>query len=253
VSRLRVDAHTDAVPDDAPWTGPVVVPDDIRELQADVDAYHRELKHAARRRLFGPLTRRDAWRRVSMPFAVSFGIVTLAALVTAVLTLGERPVAGRPPSAAPVATAPAAAVGQRDGLLPALDLRTSSGRMQPARDLRPALVALVPMRCGCPDLLTGLAEQAAEVRVPLEVVAPAAVDAELSTFPGRLHYDNVVPLWDAGGVLAATYHAVGVTVLVVAPDATVRSIDRDVHQGVRLELQLFAAVTPQPDLQGRAR
>jgi hypothetical protein len=42
-------------------------------------------------------------------------------------------------------------------------------------------------------------------------------------------------------------------VLPVARDATVRSIDRNVRAGVRLELKLFAAVMPQADVQGRTR
>ena len=38
------------MPEDMPWADPVVVPDDIRSLQAEIDAYHREVRAARRRR-----------------------------------------------------------------------------------------------------------------------------------------------------------------------------------------------------------
>jgi hypothetical protein len=41
-------ADTGLVADDAPWIDPVVVPDDIRSLQADIDAYHREIGQGGR-------------------------------------------------------------------------------------------------------------------------------------------------------------------------------------------------------------
>src|SRR3954463_3855210 len=44
-------AHTGPMADDAPWIDPVVVPDDIRALQADIEAYHRELREARHPRI----------------------------------------------------------------------------------------------------------------------------------------------------------------------------------------------------------
>jgi hypothetical protein len=232
------------MPDEAPWTDPVVVPDDLRDLAADVEAYHRELRLAGRRRRIDRITSTKVWQRLAFPAAVLVGSLGLAGLVFAVLTFGQ-PRATVPPVAAPVATAPAAAVGAVHGLLPDVPVRTPDGTVS-ARSLRPALVALVPAQCGCSRLLATLAAQADEVTLPLVVVAPAAVDAEVAALPGQLHRGRVIPVYDAAGALADTYAAAGVTVLVVAPDATVGYLAADVGPTIRLEGPLQQALTPPP-------
>jgi hypothetical protein len=236
VVRARSDAHTEAVPDDARWIEPVVVPDDLRELAADVEAYHRERRSAERRRRLERLTGTRAWRRTAVPLAVVTGALALAGIVFAVLTVGQPRQAGGP-SAAPIATAPGAALGQLGGLLPDVTLSTSTGPVS-VRDLRPALVALVPARCQCTALIAELAGQADEARVQLVVVAPMAQDAEVAALAGQLHVGHVVAAFDAAGAMASTYTADGVTVLVVARDATVSYVQTAVSHGVRLELPL---------------
>lgn len=245
VSTPNRQAHTEPVPDDAPWTDPVVVPDDIRALQPDIEAYHRELRQAARRRRLGPLAR-VPWQRLTVPLAIVTGALLLAGVVLVVLTFGGQRQGQRPPEAAPIATGAVAvaSVGEPGGLLPAVDVRTLTGKVD-VRELRPALVVLVPQQCRCTALLSQLAGQAGEVRVKLVVVAPAAQDAEVAALAGQLHSDQVEPVWDAGGMLADVYAASGVTALVVGPDATVRYIDRDVAAGARLDGQLLSLL-PQP-------
>ena len=241
------------MPDDAPWTDPVVVPDDIRALQPDIEAYHRELRQAARRRRLGPLAAVLRWRHLAVPLGVTTGALLVAALVTVVLTFGGSHAATRPPVAAPLATSSAATAGTGGvgGLLPAIDVRTESGRTVPMQSLRPALVALVPQHCGCTPLLASLAGQAGEVRVKLVVVAPSAADAEVAALPGQLRTDQVLPVWDAGAMLASTYDASGVTVLVVAPDATVTYIGRDVVAGAHFDLQLLSLLPHPPTAAAR--
>ena len=229
-------AHTERVPDDAPWIGPVVVPDDLRELQDDIEAYHRELRTAARRRRFERLTSTRAWRRLIFPITVTTGLLAVAAVVFAVLTVGQ-PDPGHRPVATATASAPAAAVGRPGGLLPDVQVSTANGPMS-IRSLRPALVAMVPAYCSCTTLLADLAAQADEAKVPLVVVAPMAQDAEIAALAGQLHRGDVVPAFDAHAALATTYAADGVTVLVVAPDATVSYLQSGVKLGVRLELPL---------------
>src|SRR3954453_3982685 len=95
-------AHTDAVPDEVPWVDPIVVPDDLRDLQADVETYHREQRLAARRRRVERLTGWPRWQRLALPLAASVCSLALAGVVFAVLTLGNPRPDSRP-TAAPVA------------------------------------------------------------------------------------------------------------------------------------------------------
>lgn len=234
------------MPDDASWLDGVLVPDDLSDLQADVEAYHRELRQSARRRRITRITASRAWQRLALPSAVAVGSLTVAAAVFAILTLGHPTrVAGPPPD--PVATAPSAAVGQIGGLLPDVTVRTSDGAMH-IRELRPALVALVPLRCDCKSLLDALSGQAAEVGVPLVVVAPANQDAEVDALAGQLHHGTVEPVFDLHGELAQTYAREGVTVLGMRPDATVSFIQRNVGTGTHLEMSLEEMVGPTASL-----
>jgi hypothetical protein len=249
MSGTREDAHTEPMPDDASWLERVVVPDDLSELQADVEAYHRERRSAVRRRRLARITATRAWQRLALPAAVVFGSLAVAGAVLAILTLGHpKRVAGLP--AAPITTAPAAAPGQVDGLVPDVSLRTHNGAVS-ARDLRPALVALVPLRCNCTSLLEALAGQADEVAVPLVVVAPAGQDAEVDALVGTLHRGDVRPAFDLAAEMRSTYAATGVTVLGLRADATVSFIERDVDATTRLELELGQMVRPPAAMSAR--
>src|SRR4051812_46102321 len=74
-------SHTEAMPDDAPWIDPVVVPDDLRDLQADIEAYQREQRQAARRRRIARWTGGRQVRRLVLPIGITAGAVGLAAIV----------------------------------------------------------------------------------------------------------------------------------------------------------------------------
>lgn len=238
------------MPDDASWLDGVVVPDDLSELSVDVEAYHRELRQAARRQRVARITNTSAWQRYAMPIGVALCSLTLASAVFAILTLGHPHRALDPPRA-PVATSAALpAPGEVDGLLPDVTVRTTVGARS-SRDLRPALVALVPLPCDCLDVLRSLAAQAAEVRVPLVVVAPANRDAEVDTVPGQVHNGTAEAVFDLHGDLASAYAASGVTVLGLRPDATVSFIRRDVARDVRLEPWLQQMVQPIQSMSAR--
>jgi hypothetical protein len=251
MSLARAGAHTEPVPDDASWLERVVVPDDLSELQADVEAYHRERRSAARRRRLGRITGTRAWQRLALPAAVVLGSLAIAGAVLAILTFGHPKRVVSPPAAA-IATAPAAAPGQVDGLIPdvSLSLRAPNAEVS-ARDLRPALVALVPLRCHCTSLLEALASQADEVAVPFVVVAPAGQDAEVDALIGALHRGDVRPAFDPTGELRSTYAATGVTVLGLRADATVSFIGKDVDPTARLELELGQMIRPPASMSAR--
>jgi hypothetical protein len=223
--------HTEAVPDepgrgDASWLDGVDVPDDLSELQADVDAYRREQRQAARRRRFSPIFDSLWWQRYALPAAVVLGSLIIAVAVLGILTL-DRPQRIAGPAQAPIATAKEAFAGQVGGTIPDVNLRTPTGGLD-IRHLRPALVALVPVPCDCDKLLSDLAGLALGDRVQLVVVAPGSNDAQIFSLPGRLHSGEVQPGMDLHGELAAAYASSGVTVLTLRPDATVGYIERNV-------------------------
>lgn len=217
------------MPDDAPWPEPVVIPDDLRDLQAEIDAYHRERRAAARRRRLARVTGTRGWDRFALPAGIALVSMAVAAGVFGILVLGQpRPDRGVPQ--APLAAAAAAEPGRLHGLLPDVNV-VSGGHTIALRDQRPALIAIVPLHCDCTSLLRDMAAQANEVGLHLVVVAPGEQDAEVAALEGQLHNGFVTPVFDAGGLLAASYSARGVTALVVRPDGTVSYIQYDVQRG----------------------
>jgi hypothetical protein len=228
------------MPEELPWADPVVVPDDIRALQPDIDAYHREQRLARRRNRRARLTGSRMWRRWSFPVGVLTGALALAAIVFAVLAVDT---AGHPqrPSASPLAT-PTAPAGVAGGLLPAARITTTDGDSVSIASLRPALMVLLPAHCDCPTLLDSLAAQAAEVELRLVVIGPQSPDAEVAALPGQLHHGEVVAGYDDESALSVTYAAHGVTALVVAGNGVVTYVQRDVTAATRLELPLQAAL-----------
>ena len=223
-----------------PWADPVAVPDDIRSLQPEIDAYHREQRLARRRLRRERITGSRLWRRWSFPVGVLTGALALAAVVVVLLAVDT---AGHPArrGAVPLAQ-PTAATGSVGGLLPASLVTTADGQRVPAQSLRPALLVLLPTHCGCSDLLDALSAQAAEVQVQLVVVAPGAPDAEVAALPGQLHHGRVVAAYDDGGRIATAYAAQGVTALIVGRDGLVTYIQRELTARTRLELPLQAAL-----------
>lgn len=238
------------MPDDASWLDGVVVPDDLSEIAADIEAYHRELRLAARRRRIARITGTRVWQRFALPAAVAVSSLTIAGAVFAILTLGHPRGTLGPPKA-PVATAAGLpGPGEVGGLLPDVTVRTSGGAIN-IRDVRPALVALVPLQCDCASLLSKLAAQAAEVRLPLVVVAPANRDAEVDSLPGQTHNGTVEPVFDLHGELAAAYDASGVTAVGLLPNATVSFVQRDLDADVHLEPWLTQMVHPAESMSAR--
>ena len=227
------------MPDDAPWAEPVVVPDDLRSLQADIEAYHRERRLAQRRRRVERITRSRLWRRFGVPVAILAGAVALAGTIFAALMLGH-PGAQPLPMAAPLATDAAAPTGAVNGLIPDVSLTTNRGPISTQDpSLRPAVLALVPIGCACTDALSDLAAQADELRLQLIAVAPQADDAEVAALAGQLHRGRVLAAFDTEGTLASSYAADELTVLGLAADGTVQFVlDRSDAALERLELRL---------------
>src|SRR5438309_6921631 len=228
------------MPEEMPRADPVVVPDDLRSLQPDIDAYHREVRAARRRRRRERIAHTLLWRRWSFPVGVLTGVLALAATVVTLLAVDG---AARPghPRAVPLA-APTLAPGHVGGLLPSTSLTTTAGTRIDSRALRPALLVLLPAHCNCAKLLDSLAAQAAEVQVQLAIVGAGSNDAEVAALPGQLHHGPVIAAYDATGALASAYDATGLTALVVQRDGVVSYVNTDLTPSSRLELPLQAAL-----------
>ncbi len=202
----------------------IQIPDDARELDRDVQAYHRELRMLRRRRflrrVFAPLIRRG----LLMPLVASCLALTL--LSGTLLTMFTAGQAGWGPSRVPSArrgTASPSAASGRDGQPLPMGTILLGSRPVPLSSLAPAVLALVPPGCACAVALRGLAQQTRTAGAGLLVVvgiagAPVATLARQSGLqPGQAGEDT-------GNVLAASYRPTVLTAVLVQPDGRVAAI-----------------------------
>jgi PAS domain-containing protein len=227
-----------ALPGDPDWMLQVVIPDDARELDPDVEAYRRELRARARQRH----PRTLAGRRLQQ-----YGVpLTLLALILVMVTgIGGMLNLVRPGQGVHVVRAqPLARVGEAPqtahGLMPDEELRIAGAEVL-ALVYRPAVFALLPNRCGCPGLVDELSGQAQEFNFEMVAVGPQPRDAEVARLADQATHGTVVAADDTGARLRTLFAAAGVTVLVVAADGRVVAVDRAVSRQTRLEAQLWQA------------
>lgn len=218
------------------WAMDFVVPDDISELADEVAAFRREQRLQARRRRLGPFA---GWARPGLLAPVVAVLLLCATIAGSLLVSLQSNQVGASAAREPLAH-PKVAPGEVGGLLPDVLAGSTSGPVA-LRDLRPAVLALIPPSCACAAVLDRLAGQAAEVGVPLIVVAPGWATAQLADLLAAMHVGTPVALVDAAGLLARDYRAQGVTAILVAPDGRVPFDPvRNASSRTDLEGQLFA-------------
>ncbi|HVW81911.1 MAG TPA: hypothetical protein VHB69_13320 [Mycobacteriales bacterium] len=209
---------------DATWSD-IVVPDDISELSRDVAAYRREVRHAARARR----VRRILARRGAVPALVLTGATLLAGIVAVLLTMMAPRTLGHPPAATALA-APTKPPGTLHGLVPSAALRTQDGTLVDTRSavLRPEVYALVPVSCGCGELLNALSGQAGSEQLRLGIVIPAAKDDTTTSLLTDLHRGRPSVFYDSHATFATAVASSGVTVVVVAADGTIYDVEKNI-------------------------
>ena len=233
----------------------IVVPDDARELDRDVQAYRRELRalrrHQRRMRWHGPLTRDG----VILPLLAS--CLVLALIAGTLLTFftarpGGEPAGGRRPAAA----ASSRASGQADSppatvsphAFPADITLTMDGVTIPRGGLTDHVFALVPSGCACSPALTRLVKQAAQAGVSVFLIGGAklATVQQIRALAVPANLTSVQVAQDARGTLASTYLTASETikgsaptVLLVAANSTV-SVAPSLPAGFRLNNALAA-------------
>jgi hypothetical protein len=225
----------------------IEIPDDARELDREVLAYHREQRARRRRarwgRVLGPLRGHGA----ILPLIA--GCVALSMLAGTLLSVFSISPASAPVlshSAGP-ASAPPAAGG---GLLPAGTV-VVSGKSAPVRQLVSAVLALVPAQCRCDTALRQLATQAARARVRVFFVGSATAMADVAQLARTDGQGKAVAVKDTKNVLGSAYHPAGLTIVLVRADAST-TVQRNLNPGFQLEDQLrslgsgASSVSPQP-------
>jgi hypothetical protein len=249
----------------------IVVPDDARELDRDVQAYRRELRalrrHQRRMRWHGPLTRDG----VILPLLAS--CLVLALIAGTLLTFftarpGGEPAAGRPPAAAnsvsPPGTASPSAASQPPATIPpdSPQAVVSSIRFPPKADIQVAgkpvsyaeltdstVLALIPAGCRCATVLAELVRQAGTAHVIVYLVGGGklAPVTEVTALAVQAKTRSGTPVADdTAGTLATTYLPPGgtsaghaPTALLVTPDGTV-AVASALPAGFRLGNELAA-------------
>jgi hypothetical protein len=194
----------------------IVIPDDARDLDRDVLAYHREQRARRRRqrlvRLLGPLRSRESGGHAAiLPLAAT--CVALSMLAAAMLS-----VVAISPASAPTLTGPPRSSASLTNL-PAGTVQLD-GRAEPVRSLTSSALALVPAGCDCGPALSRLAGQAAAAHVSLYFVGAGAAIPQLADLTARYGGGTAKAVYDTGDVLAAAYHPDGLTVLLVYSDTT---------------------------------
>lgn len=253
--RACATAHTETMAaEDDPRTGgpaqpedttgdplPLLIPDDISELEDEVAAYHRELRIAARRarqrarrerahpliRWALPVGRPPApgfsrrGRRLLLPLAMTSGALVLSVVVTILLTvLAPKTDRGVPPL--PPLGSPTAAVGQPGGLLPDVVVTDRRGDQVPLRTKRPAVLILLPANCACGDRVNTIADQASSRN--LEVIAVTHADASAPP-PSAIAAALAVTAYnDPEGQVAQAFGRKDLEAVVVGPDGLVTGI-----------------------------
>ncbi|HEX4017846.1 MAG TPA: hypothetical protein VHX15_14020 [Frankiaceae bacterium] len=223
----------------------IVVPDDLRELDAEVTAYRRELEAARRferrqrwRHRFTP-----SWARGGLPSPI-FTAVLLVIATTGLLLSVFAPVTqehSRQTVISPLAH-PKEAVGTVGGLLPDVQLLTDDQSFN-TRTIRPAVFVLVPAGCKCETEIRQILGQVNEVPpAPYMVIVSQGKDTTSAKLADAVD-DARGPtgVRDVNGVLAKTYHAstTAPTLLLVAGDGRLAPGSPHVyHSGDRLESAL---------------
>jgi hypothetical protein len=202
----------------------IEIPDDARELDRDVQAYHRELRALRRRRRLGrlhaPLT------RDGLVLPLLAGCLAMVLISGVLLTLFSAGQSGAPPSARPAQNA---SIGPPASQLPdaAVTVATAGGPVQ-LRSLFSTVLALVPPGCRCRAALRELGQQATAAGVSVYLVGSGGDMTQVRRLAASAPQPGLQVADDRGNVLARTYHARGLTAVLVRADDSVETTVRNI-------------------------
>lgn len=221
----------------------VVVPDDARELDRDVQAYHREQRQQRRR------TRRTRLVHASQRFGVVAPLIVIIVLIVGIATsllvaLGPNTAQQHTPRGH-LATSPTASPGHVGGLLPDTTLRiVDTSATRSVRMLRPAVLLIVPPGCQCRRTINGLTRQIHTNEVPVYLVTSKRPTTQLRELANTDGNGVVIVARDPQGKLARTYETSELTAVLVHEDGIVGGVLRDLSPNTNLRKRLSPLLGP---------
>ncbi len=213
----------------------VVIPDDARELDADVAAWRREERSKRRRarlqRLLRPVTRHG----LAIPVLILSLLLTLVSGVL-VTVFGPRPIQQAPP--VPLAS-PTAPLGEAGGSLPDTEVVVND-TARPVERLRPAVLVIMPPGCVCESQLRELARQAAGQSLHFYLLTDRRAThqsveqahQQLRPVVNRITQTVAGIIDDPNDTLASVYQARGLTAVVVRGDGLVSQVLRGLGEPI---------------------
>ena len=151
------------LPELPPEWGQIVIPDDPRELAAEAEAVRAELGAERRQQFYAGRSGR---------FGLSGPLIALVLMLVAAmasLMVIALPYSPERPVRAPLAS-PTAASGQLGSLLPDVRLVDDRGAPVSVRDIRPAVLLLMPTGCDCHSVAADLVRVSRDAMVSVELV-----------------------------------------------------------------------------------
>ncbi len=229
----------------------IVIPDDARELDRDVQAYQRELRALRRKQrassLRGPLT------RDGMVLPLLAGCLILALITSTLLIMFAADQTGMPGLPGHVAAGPVTKphpraarsqpTGQAGGLLPTAGLVIGGQKvaLRTVTAAGPSVLALIPQACRCGSALRQLGAQAVQAHVRLYLVGTGAAMKQVPGLAAQagLRPDRIAE--DTGDVLGNTYRPAGLTAILVRPGGSVLRVAKSLppSRGLNLEASLL--------------
>ena len=226
----------------------IEIPDDARELERDVQAYHRELRTLRRqrllRRLAGPIGRDG----MVLPLLASCLALTLLAgtLLTMFTTRrADAPVTQSQTPTTPQSASPSA--GQIGGPLPASTVQLD-GKALELSTVRTAVLALVPAGCHCAAAAEQVSRQATAANVAVYLIAVGrSVHAVKAMAKAQGKTAAITVASDTHHALTTAYQPSGLTVVLVDQVGSVRSVQKNLGPTVQLgdSLSMLGHTAPQ--------
>jgi hypothetical protein len=232
----------------------IVIPDDARELDRDVLAYHREMRALRRRqrrtRLLRPFNGPGGGGPAALVplIALCLALALVGGALLSVLTISP---AEQDTNLSPSATPRASSGPDELTRLPLGNVQLDGKTTVPVRSLVSSAIALVPTGCACGESLTRLTAQAHAAGAHVYFVGTGAPSEQLIEEANKYGKGYATPADDADGVLARAYHPIGLTVLLVFSD-TAAKVQRNLSGNFQLGLTPFELNSPGANADAKA-
>jgi hypothetical protein len=214
-----------------------LVPDDPRSLDADRDAYFRELAGET----LGEPPRQAPFSRAGLSGPLITVLLLVAVLAGSLMTV-MAPRNEAIPLPKPLASAPQQPAGHVGGLLPPVTVQVRALEVL-VRTVRPAVILVVPAECdGCRASVESVLVQSRTHRLRLVLVGSPAQQDQLADLVTHAAGGQATAALDPSGEIASAYGDGTLTAVIVAQDGIVSSVEQGVTASTQLDADLFNAL-----------